>query len=46
LLVLVAGADVMRLAPPLNISAKDIDEGLVLLERAVATMLADHAAPQ
>jgi acetylornithine/N-succinyldiaminopimelate aminotransferase len=46
LLVLVAGADVMRLAPPLNISAEEIDEGLVLLERAVATMLADHAAQQ
>jgi acetylornithine/N-succinyldiaminopimelate aminotransferase len=39
LLVLVAGASVLRLAPPLNISEKDIEEGLGLLNNAVARMI-------
>jgi acetylornithine/N-succinyldiaminopimelate aminotransferase len=39
LLVLVAGASVLRLAPPLNISEEDIEEGLGLLKKAVARMI-------
>ena len=39
LLVLVAGASVLRLAPPLNISEEDIEEGLGLLKNAVARMI-------
>ncbi len=39
LLVLVAGASVLRLAPPLNISEEDIEEGLGLLKMAVARMI-------
>ena len=35
---LVAGPDVLRLAPPLNIEAADIDEGLKRLEAAVAQL--------
>lgn len=37
---LVAGPDVLRLAPPLNIESADIDEGLARLGRAVASLAA------
>ena len=37
---LVAGPDVLRLAPPLNITPEDIDEGLARLGRAVAKLAA------
>lgn len=36
LLVLVAGKNVLRLAPSLNISDEEIDEGIAILEKAVA----------
>ena len=39
LLVLVAGANVMRLAPPLNIGEADIEEGLEIMEQAIETMI-------
>lgn len=39
LLVLVAGANVVRLAPPLIISEQEIAEGLQLLEASVADMV-------
>jgi acetylornithine/N-succinyldiaminopimelate aminotransferase len=39
LMVLVAGANVMRLAPPLNIGEADIKEGLEIMESAILTML-------
>jgi acetylornithine/N-succinyldiaminopimelate aminotransferase len=39
LLVLVAGANVMRLAPPLNISEADVEEGLGIMEQAIETMI-------
>ncbi|MCR5535990.1 MAG: acetylornithine/succinyldiaminopimelate transaminase [Succinivibrio sp.] len=35
LLTLVAGSDVLRLAPPLNIKRKELDRALVLLEQAL-----------
>ncbi|MDR1529913.1 MAG: acetylornithine/succinyldiaminopimelate transaminase [Burkholderiales bacterium] len=35
LLILMAGADVVRIAPPLNISEEDIIEGLARLEKAL-----------
>ncbi len=35
LLVLVAGPNVLRLAPPLNISESDIDAGLLLLDKVI-----------
>ncbi|WP_434223252.1 acetylornithine/succinyldiaminopimelate transaminase [Sinimarinibacterium thermocellulolyticum] len=36
--LLVAGPDVLRFAPPLNISAADVDEGLRRFDRACATL--------
>ncbi|WP_219860855.1 aspartate aminotransferase family protein [Candidatus Pandoraea novymonadis] len=38
LMLLVAGPDVIRFAPPLNIPEVDIDEGLALFERVVNTV--------
>ena len=35
LLVLVAGANVVRLAPPLNISESEINQGLALMDNAI-----------
>ena len=35
LLTLVAGPDVLRLAPPLNISEDDINEGLAKIEQGI-----------
>ena len=35
LLVLAAGSHVIRLAPPLNISAAEIKHGLALLEKTI-----------
>lgn len=43
LLVLVAGANVMRLAPPLNISEQETEAGLALLKNAIAKMLTEAA---
>ena len=39
LLVLVAGANVVRLAPPLNISEKEVDQGLKRLKQAIIEMI-------
>ena len=41
LLVLVAGPDVIRLAPPLNISTTELDQGLERFENAVGNFVAD-----
>ena len=39
LLVLVAGANVIRLAPPLNINDEDLDQGLQIMEAAIEKVL-------
>ncbi len=44
LLVLVAGPDVIRLAPSLVVEQADLDEGLERLERAVAAFVSQHNA--
>ncbi|QHE92737.1 aspartate aminotransferase family protein [Pandoraea fibrosis] len=44
LMLLVAGADVVRFAPSLNIPFADIDAGLASLEKAVATVAATAKA--
>ncbi|MFW1678274.1 aspartate aminotransferase family protein [Pontibacter sp. JAM-7] len=41
LMLLIAGPDVLRLAPALNIPETDIDEGLARLERAIQRFLAN-----
>ncbi len=41
LLVLVAGPDVIRLAPPLNISTAELDQGLERFETAVRNFISD-----
>ncbi len=43
LLVLVAGPNVIRLAPSLVIEKADLDEGLARFERAIASFVAQHA---
>ena len=43
LLVLVAGPNVIRLAPSLVIDKADLDEGLARFERAIASFVAQHA---
>lgn len=44
LMVLVAGGDVVRFAPSLNIPDADIDAGLAALEKAIETMVATAKA--
>ncbi|VVE59565.1 Succinylornithine transaminase [Pandoraea terrae] len=44
LMVLVAGPDVVRFAPPLNIPESDIDAGLAALDKAVAAVCATAKA--
>ena len=41
LLVLNAGPDVIRLAPPLNINRSDLDQGLYIIQRAIERMVAN-----
>lgn len=43
LLVLVAGPNVIRLAPSLVIEKADLDEGLARFERAIASFVVQHA---
>ena len=44
LFVLVAGPNVLRLAPSLIITEKDITDGLVRLDKAIATVIANNKA--
>lgn len=44
LFVLVAGPNVLRLAPSLIITEKDIADGLVRLDKAIATVIANNKA--
>ena len=43
LLVLNAGPDVIRIAPALNINGSDIDQGLQIMQRAIARMVVNTA---
>ncbi len=43
LLVLVAGPDVLRIAPPLNIKRSHLEEGLAILEEALADFEKENA---
>ncbi|WP_176085016.1 aspartate aminotransferase family protein [Martelella sp. HB161492] len=46
LLSVPAGDNVVRLLPPLTVTAEDVREGLARLEKAAGTVHAAHASPQ